>query len=50
MFPLYCDYTNFTIYAWDVGANIEDKTQATVKYVSAPISVTAERTLIISVP
>jgi hypothetical protein len=34
MFPLYCDYTNFTVYAWDVGADIKDDAQATVKNVS----------------
>jgi hypothetical protein len=36
MFPFYCGYTNFTVYAWEVGANIEDKAQATAKYVSKP--------------
>jgi hypothetical protein len=34
MFPLFCGSTNFTIYAWDVGADVNDKTQATAKTVS----------------
>lgn len=34
MFPLYCDRTNFTVYAWPVGADVNDKTQATAKTVS----------------
>ena len=34
MFPLYCGSTNFTVYAWDVGADVNDKTQASAKTVS----------------